>query len=270
MPKVDFDFQRYVERRKGARAAEAREGASYAYAADLKILRTLDRLRPVRLAVEATVRLWEKEARAELLGGAERVSAKTSPRIDQAARRCGEALHVAVPPIYLARDPDKLGGLASGTFGTNEEAYLLLDGVLVGQLTDVELIDLIGRECGHVQNNHVVYLTALFYLTRFANRFVRWIVRPALLALEGWARRAAVTGDRAGLLCTRDLDISEAVLRRLCPPLPDGADGPDRPPARVEALRAFAESAYYRAILGETGGLDPAAVDARTAEILSR
>ena len=48
MPKVDLDFQRYVERRKGARAAETREGAAYAYAGDLKVLRTLDNLRPAR------------------------------------------------------------------------------------------------------------------------------------------------------------------------------------------------------------------------------
>ena len=34
---VDFDFQRYVERRRGAREAQAREGAAYAYAGDLRL-----------------------------------------------------------------------------------------------------------------------------------------------------------------------------------------------------------------------------------------
>ena len=81
MPKVDFDFQRYVERRKGALAAQAREGAAYAYSGDLKVLRTLDKLRPVRISVEATVRLWGQAARAELLGSATRVTAKESPRL---------------------------------------------------------------------------------------------------------------------------------------------------------------------------------------------
>ena len=49
---IDFDFQRYVERKKGARDQEVREGAAYAYAGDLKVLRALDGLRPVRQAME--------------------------------------------------------------------------------------------------------------------------------------------------------------------------------------------------------------------------
>ena len=31
MASFDFDFQRYVERRKGVREAETREGSAYAY-----------------------------------------------------------------------------------------------------------------------------------------------------------------------------------------------------------------------------------------------
>ncbi|HEY7954079.1 MAG TPA: M48 family metalloprotease [Polyangia bacterium] len=261
MPMVDFDFQRYVERRKGALAAQAREGAAYAYSGDLKVLRTLDKLRPVRISVEATVRLWGQAARAELLGSATRVTAKESPRLFAVVEKCAQALHIAAPPVYLARD---LGGLASGAFGTNEEAYLLFDRDLVDELTDPELADFVGRECGHLQNGHVVYLTALFYLTRFAGRFVRWIVKPATLALEGWSRRAAVTADRAGLLCTRDLGVSESVLRRL-----SGApENPDESSPRVLALRLFAESAYFRGLVGEPDGLDPAACDAKVAEVL--
>src|SRR5207302_5742928 len=78
---VDLDFQRYIERRKGAREAATREGAAYAYPGDLRVLRTLDRLRPVRLAIEATVRMWKSVARAELLGTAVKVSPAQFPPI---------------------------------------------------------------------------------------------------------------------------------------------------------------------------------------------
>ena len=50
---MDLDFKHYVERRKGERDAAAREGAAYAYSGDLRVLKTLDRMRPVRLAIEA-------------------------------------------------------------------------------------------------------------------------------------------------------------------------------------------------------------------------
>src|SRR4051812_50222592 len=79
MATIDFDFQRYVERRKGAREAQAREGAAYAYAGDLRLLRTLDRLKPVKMALEATVRLWRSAGRAAVLGGGGKGSGQEGP-----------------------------------------------------------------------------------------------------------------------------------------------------------------------------------------------
>ena len=55
-PQIDLSFPRYVAARKGAADARAREGSAYAYGGDLKVRATLDRIRPVTLAVEATVR----------------------------------------------------------------------------------------------------------------------------------------------------------------------------------------------------------------------
>jgi Zn-dependent protease with chaperone function len=259
MPKVDLDFQRYVERRRGARDAMAREGAAYAYAGDLKLLRTLDRLSPVRVALEATVRLWRSAARTELLEGAVKCGAHERPAIHALAARCAETLHIAVPTVYIAPQ------LAAGarTFGTNEDAYLVIDAALAGRLNEQELLDVIGRECGHIQNNHVVFSTALYYLVHFANRFLRWVVTPALMALNSWSRRADVTGDRAGLICTRNLDVSEAVLLQLF------KDDPALQ-KRVEALRVFAESAYYRGLLKQEGGLTPAECDSKVAELIAR
>jgi Zn-dependent protease with chaperone function len=251
---IDFDFQRYIERRKGAREAQAREGAAYAYAGDLRLLRALERLRPVKMALEATVRLWRSAARAELLAGAVKASAREQTRVHAIVERCADQLHLPQPTTYVA-----VGDRTrwARTLGTEDEVYVVLSGALVEELTDAELVDAVGRECGRIQNQHVLPATALFHLEHFAARYVRWIVAPALGALRGWSRRAEVTCDRAGLLCTRDLDVSTAALRKL-----------DAAPERLEALAAFAESEYFRAILGQTGGTTPEACDARVAEIL--
>jgi Zn-dependent protease with chaperone function len=293
MAGIDLDFQRYVERRRGAKEAQAREGAAYAYSGDLKVLRTLDKLRPVGLALEATVRMWKSVARAELLGTAVKVSAQQFPAIHALALRASDTLHIAPPTVYIA---PRLGQLNAHTFGTDDDAYIVLNSALVDHLTEPELLDVIGHECGHIQNNHVVFSTALYYLVHFANRFVKWVVAPAVMALSAWSRRAELTCDRAGLLCTRNLDVSQAVLLKLAlgsqrlyedlnvdafmRQLEESQGGPgkytelfrDHPylPKRVQALRIFAESAYYRGLLGQTGGLDAAACDARVAELLGR
>jgi Zn-dependent protease with chaperone function len=255
---IDFDFQRYVQRRKGAREAEAREGAAYAYAGDLRLLRALDRLRPVKMALEATVRLWRSAARAELLAGAIKVSPKLQPLVHAVGERCAQRLHIATPTIYVATANR---AHEAHTLGTEDEHYIVVSGALVDELNEAELTDVIGRQCGKIQNQHVLPATALHYLEHFAARYVRWIVAPALAALRGWARRGEVTCDRAGLLCTRDVDVSAAALTKT------GAT-PEANNARVEALRVFAESEYFRAMMKQPGGLTPEQCDARVAEIL--
>jgi Zn-dependent protease with chaperone function len=293
MAKVDLDFQRYVERRKGAHEAQAREGAAYAYSGDLKVLRALDGLRPVRLALEASVRMWKSVARAELLGTAVKVSSQQFPAIHASTLKCAETLHIAPPTVYIAPE---MGTLNAHTFGTNEDAYIVINGILVDHLTEMELLDVIGHECGHIQNNHVVFTTALYYLLNFANRFVRWVVTPALMALSGWSRRAEITCDRAGLICTRDLDVSQSVLLKLAlgskklyqdlnleaflAQLDESKGGAgkytelfkDHPylPKRIQAIRVFAESAYYRGLLKQEGGMSAEECDAQVSELLSQ
>lgn len=254
MAGIDFDFQRYVERRRGAREAEAREGAAYAYAGDLRLLRALDRLKPVKMALEATERLWRSAARAELLAGAVKATAREQPVVHAVGERCAQRLHIAAPTIYVATSNRTR---EAHTLGTEDEQYVVVSGALVEELTEAELGDAIGRQCGRIQNQHVLPATALYYLEHFAARYVRWIVAPALAALRSWHKRAEITCDRAGLLCTRDVDISTAALTKL------GASE-----ARIEALRVFAESEYFRAMMKQPGGMTPEAVDARVAEIL--
>ena len=67
---------------------------------------------------------------------------------------------------------------------------------------------MIGHECGHVHNQHVVYLTALYYLTHFVGAFIQWAVQPAIIALRAWQRRAEITCDRAGMLCAKAISIT--------------------------------------------------------------
>ncbi|HJZ89036.1 MAG TPA: M48 family metallopeptidase [Polyangia bacterium] len=292
MPEVDFSFQKYVEARRGAEEARAREGAAYAYAGDLKVLRAVQHARPITLAVEATVRLWRSVEKSRLLGTAVKVGPKQFPRIHELVERCSHTLHVAPPQVYIS----PVFALNAHTLGTSQDALIVLNSALVDHLTEAELLDVVGHECGHIQNDHVVYTTTLYYLTHAASLFVRWIVQPAILALRAWMRRAEITCDRSGLICTRNLDVSIRSLVKLAlgsKKLYDAIDldeylkqldemkqSPGRfaeieashpyLPKRVAALRVFAQGAYYRGLMNEGGGgLAQEEVDARVAQLLS-
>ncbi|MSP61937.1 MAG: M48 family peptidase [Myxococcales bacterium] len=272
----DFDFLRYVERRKGAKDAQAREGAAYAYAGDLKVLRTLEKLKPVKMALEGAVGLWRGTARAELLGPALKASEGKFPRVHAAGVRCAAQLHIAPPTIYITPAPIAGGTINAYTFGTSDDAAVLLHASLIDRLSDAELTDVVGRECGHLQNDHVLFRTALYFLLHSAGGFVRWIVKPAVVALSAWGRRAEITADRAGLLCSRDLDTSVGALMKvmLGPQLTDSARDElfgkhPEVARRAQALGLFAESAYYLGLSGAQGGLSGEECDAKVAKVMS-
>jgi Zn-dependent protease with chaperone function len=297
LPKIDLSFSRYVAARKGAASTRSREGAAYAYAGDLKIRQTLDKIRPVTLAVEAAVRFWQTVEKSRMLGTAVKVTDKQFPNLHKLAALCAETLQIPVPTLYVSPD---IGSLNAHTFGTTDDAYIVLNAALIDHLTEPELLDAIGHECGHVQNDHAVYLTTLYFLSRAGGALLRWGAKPAVLALKAWARRAEITCDRTGLLCTRNLDVSigclvklalgskklyseinlEEYLRQV-----DESRGPGRLdelsrshpylPKRVAALRAFAETTYFKSLVRDPSDSTPIVgtskeeCDARVSEILA-
>ncbi len=275
MPELSFDFQEYIAARKNAEGAFARSGSAYAYPGDQKVLGALGRATPVTLAVEATVRIWRSVARNKLLGTAVKVTDKQFPELYRRTVECSSILHIPVPDLYGGPE---LGELNAHTFGTNEDGYIVLNGALVDHLSPEELRFVIGHECGHIQNNHVVYMTALYYLMVSANLFVRWIVKPAVLALQAWSRRAEITCDRAGLLSCGELAPAQTALAKLAlgsqklaaglnleeylKQLEESQEGAsriaeaalDHPylPKRLKAVRLFAETHYFLKASGKT------------------
>lgn len=292
----DFDFERYVAKRKGIVHQRARDGSAYSYAGDRKLRRALSTARPVAMAIEAVSSRWRGSAKDELLGSSIRVTDQQFAEVGVAGQKAAERLGLKLPPVYVAQTKSKIRAHA---LGTNDEPYILLNTSLVDRLTAEELVAVLGNELGHVQNNHVIYSTALFYLNHSAVFFVRWAVQPAIMTLQAWARRAEITCDRAALLCTRDFDVTVSALVKLArlhnnnggkdvdvrdylDQLPESRKGLGKYaelfhsnpylPKRVQALKIFAESTFYRRVCDGGGDIDDGLsaddVDARVAEIL--
>ncbi len=286
-----FELGRYIARRK--RAAYGGDlGARYAYSADIAMLQTFRRMKPVEMAAAATVRMYKDGFfKSQLLGTTIKVTPRQFPTIYRIAEECAEALDVPVPQVYVANSPV----LNAYTFGTDEEAFIVVHSALVDHYDYDELKFVIGHETGHIQNKHVIYNTILILMSRTAVAMLRFILPPVEVALNAWYRRAEITSDRAGLLCTRDLEAgSRALLKLACgsqklydelnveaylEQLEEGREGVSRftelfashpyLTKRIQALRTFAESELYREAAGlGPGGMSLEDVDRQTSEII--
>lgn len=286
---VQLGLQEYIERRK--KAGTPQEGDGYAFSGDLKMLRTMRRLKPVELAVEAAVRLFNSVVKNQLLGGAVLVTEKQFPHIHKIGKKCADTLGVPEQQMYVIQ---ALGSINAMTMGTNEESVVIIHSATIDHLTEDELLFVIGHEFGHIQNNHAVYRTALYFLMNMVSAFVQWIVTPAILALNHWSRRAEITADRAGLLCSQDITVAQRAMAKMAlgskelyeqldldeylkqleqsqqnfGRIAEISQSHPYVTKRIEAMRLFAESAYYRKQLGLDGGTSKAALDEKVADIV--
>lgn len=290
---VDFDFALYVARRKGQMEQRARDGGAYAYSGARKVQRTLSAARPVTLAIEATNRLWHSAAKSALLGTSIRVTDQQFPQLHAVAKQAAEILGIETPDLYVAPASSDLRAQA---LGTDDDPYIVINSEVVERLDDAELLALVGHHCSHIQNNGVVYATALYYLTNSAMSFVRWIVQPAIMTLQAWSRRAEVSCDRAALICCKDLDVAfrsmlktalglehdpELDIDEYLKQLPGTKSGIGKYgelfrshpylPKRVQALKLFSESAFYLRYTGDDAaeGKSAEQVDREVGQILS-
>lgn len=267
MIEVDFDFARYVALRRGQIEQRARDGAAYAFSGELKARRMLNGARPVTIAIEATGRRWRSSARDKLLDEATLATDQTFSEVYMAGRRAARALGMPCPPIYVVADTSDI---EARVLGTVADPCLFIGRRYAEQLQRPELTALIGHQLGHVQNNHILYATALFYLRHDAAFFVRWTVQPAIMALQAWSRRAEISCDRAALLCVQDVDAVLSFIVRTGTGKLDAdvhavlaevdsaqvgrfADlfrSHPLVPTRVKALRLFSESILYKKLTG--------------------
>ena len=207
-----LDFRGWLDAREAAASAGEIGGErAYAYASDRKIRATLEFAKPVTMAVEAVVGVFHSSGKNKLLGTAVKVGPTQFPRVWGIVESCARTLGIGVPTVYIANNPT----FNAHTFGTVDDSFILVHSGLVDNLTNDELTSVIGHECGHIHNNHVVYLTTLYFLQRLAEAFVGPFVWPARMALTAWRRRGEITADRASLLCTQQPRVCEKSLAKL-------------------------------------------------------
>ncbi len=288
----DLLFSEFVAGRSAEQpGSDAGDHHAYAYVSDRQTRDAFKKALPVELVVAAGVRMFKSFGKAELLGRSVKVGPNQFPRLYALARRSAATLGIGTPTVYIAHNPH----MNAATYGTNDDAFVMINSALVDHMSDEELLSVIGHECGHIHNNHVVYLTAMHYLSNVAGIFVRNAALPAMLGLRAWSRRAEITCDRAAALCAGDVNVALRALtklalgsRKLYDELnvdafldqhEEGKGSVGRftevfsthpwLPKRVLALKAFSESALYKRHVGQgPSGISMREVDERVHEII--
>jgi Zn-dependent protease with chaperone function len=287
---VSLDFAAYLNDRKSGFVGEY-AGDRYAFSGDLELQRKMRNLAPLQLAISSAVRLGKGMLAGDLLGKAIKVGPRQFPRIHQMVRHCARTLGIAEPMVFIQGRTDVMNAM---TTGTEKESVIIIHASTIDNMTEEELTFVIGHECGHIQNGHVVYLTTLSLLTRVASLMLGPLVQPALIALQSWSRAAEITCDRAGMLCARDEHAATRAFSKLAigsmslfrqmnveaflSQLEEGREGYGRAsellqshpyiPKRIKAVRLFTESETYRSPGGLAGGLALRAVDEQVAELV--
>lgn len=147
----------------------------------------------------------ERSERLLYLATAVRVSARQYPELHVMVTECATALDLPrVPELYVTQDPHP----DAFTVGTDRPVIVTTTGML--QLLDADgMRFVIGHEVGHVLSGHGLYRMVLTQLVAISAS-VQWLplgawgLRAIVLALHEWYRKAELSADRAGLLCTQD------------------------------------------------------------------
>ena len=163
------------------------------------------------------------------------------------------------PTLFLGESP-YMNAMTTGV----EEQLIVVRSALLDQLTDEEVMAVLGHELGHLHADHPLYQTlawAVLLGGSLWSGLVRILSWPLQRALLKWLRCAELTADRAGLLATRDLDASIGVFVKLAGGNRPGTHlhsaGPLHPPGPGAGGDGVEELAGRRA--GDAADAQPAA-----------
>lgn len=218
----DFSFRDYLKLRK-KQVSEHMQGnglPDYAYAADYQLRKQLDAIPHLYDIGQNICSTYASRTIQELNLYALAVNQNQFPEIYKIGKECAKRLGIAAPNIFIVDSP----AINASTIATDDsEPVIMLNSALVERYSSGELQMIIGHECGHIHNKHGVYhmLSTLLLEGGIAaaggvtSLLTGALTSGAMLALNHWSRAAEVTCDRAGMICTDNLEDSYQAMAKL-------------------------------------------------------
>ena len=229
---IQLDYQSFVISRDAQHDRHMNNGIpDYSFSLDYHIRQQLNQIPLLRKVAEGLLSyripilkvMYEEEGIV--------VGPDQFPHIYEMSVECANILCMPIPNIYIEYNihPNAFT-LATG----HSDQIIVLTSGLLEALSDEELKYVIGHECGHIHNKHIVYNTLWVILTNniAQNLFLKviskfgpaqWILSLAQVAFTAttkyifgrWHRCAEITCDRAGLICVGDTRTAMNVPAKL-------------------------------------------------------
>ncbi len=199
--KIDTSFENYVANRKKESGVHMNGTVpDYAFDLDYELRARLDQIPHfygICKKITSTVvnREMQKINQNALLAGPNQF-----PEIYQMGIDCAHRLGIGIPNIYIQNSSE----INAYTYASDDTSPLLvLYTGIVDRMTPGELKAVIGHECGHIHNQHLVYKNVIQQLLTGASGLTGSIVLSGVnfSLMQFWTRASEVTADRAALIC---------------------------------------------------------------------
>jgi Zn-dependent protease with chaperone function len=190
--------------------------SDFAYKPDFDAMATMNATGPLPYILKnLTLANLENAMRSKLSAVGQRVAYPCE--LDAITRHCAVLLSIEHLPEVFITDGDELNAF---TFGSEDQAYVVIDASLLRALTQLELTAVIAHELGHVKSGHMLYHTlaeALGHGVSLSGSLMGLdaLSIPVQLALLSWHRQSEVTADRASLLVMNEIKVVESLLAKL-------------------------------------------------------
>lgn len=167
---------------------------------DASVAHIIDSVPLLPKLIEKFINYWGKPLqRATHLGFGVRVGPSQFPHLHSMLLVHANAVNVPCPELFIKQDPT----LNAYTFGTNDDACVVVHSALIDLLDDQELSFILGHEMGHVAARHVTYGSVLSTAAQGLlgiNPIFSLLSAP----LDAWSREAERTADQIGIILAED------------------------------------------------------------------
>lgn len=201
---IDTSFEHYVAKRKREAGIHMNGTVpDYAFALDYELRSRLDQIPHFHELCKKIASTSETRAMQIMNQGALQAGPGQFPEIYQIGVECAHRLGIGIPNIYIAKGSE----INAYTIASDDTSPLLvLYTGIVDRMTPGELKAVIGHECGHIHNRHLVYQSVVNRILSGASGLAGSILLSLanISLMQFWTRAAEVTADRAALICADD------------------------------------------------------------------
>ncbi len=179
---------------------------------DVELAEILKNSRTVKRAIEQREKNKTDETRRYLLSTSVRIAKSMAPGLHEATAHCCEVLEIEEPfELYISPNPN----FNAFSYGSDRGiAFIGVTSSLLEAFPPEELRFVIGHELGHYKfNHHEIPVHAVLKSGE--------VKAEQALQLFSWQRYAEISADRAGLLCSADVNVVANAFFRIASGLRD-------------------------------------------------